>query len=104
MDAERVEVLHVADGDAGVGAVAYDLVLDLLPAVEIVLNQHLADRAGRQTRLRCARQRRTAAGDAASGATQGEGGAHDHGQTDRLSEGQRVLDGGDRLAGWGGDV
>ena len=42
VDPHRIEVLHVADGDAVVEAVADDLVLDLLPAFQILLDQHLA--------------------------------------------------------------
>jgi len=37
-----IEILHVADGYAVVVPVAYDLVLDLLPAVQALLDQHLA--------------------------------------------------------------
>ena len=46
MDAHRIEVLHVADGDAVVATVANDLVLDLLPAAQAFLHQHLASAAG----------------------------------------------------------
>ena len=45
VDAHRVEVLHVADRDAGVGGVAHHLVLDLFPALQGALQQHLADGA-----------------------------------------------------------
>ena len=41
MDAQRVEVLHVADRDAVVETVAHHLVLNLLPAFKAFLNQHL---------------------------------------------------------------
>jgi hypothetical protein len=41
VDAHRVEVLHVADGDAVVARVAHDLVLDLLPAREVLLHEDL---------------------------------------------------------------
>jgi len=41
VDAERVEVLHVADGDAVVVAVAHDLVLDLLPPLHRLLDKDL---------------------------------------------------------------
>jgi len=41
MDAERVEVLHVADRDAVVETVAHHLVLYLLPALERLLDQYL---------------------------------------------------------------
>ena len=46
VDAHRVEVLHVADGDAVVAAVADDLVLDLLPAAQVLLDEHLRHAAG----------------------------------------------------------
>ena len=41
MYAERVEVLHVADCDAVVVAVAHDLVFDFLPSAQGLLDQHL---------------------------------------------------------------
>ena len=41
MDTEWVEVLHVADCDAVVVAVAHHLVLYLLPALETLLDEHL---------------------------------------------------------------
>ena len=41
MYAERVEVLHIADGDAVVEAVAHHLVFYFLPALEGFLHQHL---------------------------------------------------------------
>ena len=34
MDAQRIQVLHIADGDAVVIAVAHNLVLYLLPSLE----------------------------------------------------------------------
>ena len=43
---ERVDVLHRADRDARVVGVAHHLVLDLFPADEAALDDHLADRAG----------------------------------------------------------
>ena len=42
VDAQRVDVLHRAHGDARVLVVAHDLVLDLLPADEAALDHHLA--------------------------------------------------------------
>ena len=41
VDAERVEILHVADRDAVVVAVAHHLELDLLPAPQGLLDEHL---------------------------------------------------------------
>ena len=52
VDAQRVEVLHVADRDAVVVAVAHDLVLDLLPALERLFDEYL-----RRVRERLVRQR-----------------------------------------------
>ena len=48
VDAQRVDVLHGADGDARVVRVAHHLVLDLLPAHEAVLDHDLADGAQAQ--------------------------------------------------------
>ena len=45
VNAHRVEVLHVADGDAVVLLIADDLVLDLLPAAQIFLDKDLLDAA-----------------------------------------------------------
>ena len=44
MHAHRIQVLHVANSDAGVVGVAHDLVLDFFPAGERALDQHLPDR------------------------------------------------------------
>ena len=41
VNAERVHIFHVADGDAVVHAVTHDLVLDLLPAAEPLLDEDL---------------------------------------------------------------
>ncbi len=48
VDAQRVDVLHGAHGDAGVVRVAHHLVLDLLPAHETALDHDLADGAQAQ--------------------------------------------------------
>ena len=41
MDAQRVEILHIADRDTVVKTVTHHLVLHLLPATEALLNQYL---------------------------------------------------------------
>ena len=41
MNAHRIKVFHIADGDAIVVAVAHHLVFDLFPALEILLDQDL---------------------------------------------------------------
>src|SRR4029078_11672923 len=48
VDAQRVDVLHRAHGDTRVLVIAHDLVFDLLPADEALLDHDLADRAGPQ--------------------------------------------------------
>ena len=45
MDAHRVEVLDRADDDGVVSAVAHQLELELVPAEQRLLDEHLADRA-----------------------------------------------------------
>ena len=49
VDAHRVDILHVADGDAVVGAVAHHLVLDLLPADKGAFEENLIDGACGET-------------------------------------------------------
>jgi len=43
MDAHGIKVLHVADDDAVVLGIPHDLVLELLPAQDRLLDQHLVD-------------------------------------------------------------
>ena len=73
MDAHRVEVLHPADRDRGVVRVAQDLELDLVPAEQRALDEHLADGARRQAvgdPLACLRRR---VREAAAAAAEREG-------------------------------
>ncbi len=44
MDAERVEILHIADGDTVAETVTHHLILDFLPAFETLLDEHLGRR------------------------------------------------------------
>ena len=48
MHAHRVEVLDRADDDAVARGVAHHLELELLPALERLLDEHLPDRARRE--------------------------------------------------------
>ncbi len=48
--AHRIEVLDRADDDAVAGVVAHHLELELLPALERLLDEHLSDRARREAR------------------------------------------------------
>ncbi|KAG2007663.1 hypothetical protein GB937_008476 [Aspergillus fischeri] len=45
MDTQRVKVLHVADSDTVVGSITDDFVLDLLPALEGLLDQDLGSKS-----------------------------------------------------------
>ena len=84
VDAERVDVLHRAHGDAGVVGVAHHLVLDLLPADEALLDHDLADRARAEARPDPLAVGVLGADDAAAGATERERRPDDRRQTDLL--------------------
>ncbi len=84
VDAERIDVLHRADGDARVVGVAHHLVFDLLPADEALLDHHLAD----GTRPKAGPNALAVGGlgldDAAAGATERERRTDDRRQADGL--------------------
>ena len=92
MDADGVEVLHVADGDAVAGGVAHDLVLDLLPASDALFDQALADAGEAQAVGAHRLQLLAGAADAAARAAQRVGGAHNDGVADLFGEHAGVLD------------
>ena len=93
VDAHRVQVLHVADDDAGVRAVPHNLVLELFPALQVALQQHLADGAGAQAAADHRRQFLQRPHDTAARAAQGVGGPHDEGQAELLCRTLRLLHG-----------
>ena len=93
--AHRVEVLHVADGDAVVGAVAHHLVLDLFPAEQAALQQHLVDGAGGQPAADDLLQLLRCEGDAAAGAAERVGGADDERQAEYVGDEPRLAQAGD---------
>ena len=99
MDAHRVEVLHVADGDARVGRVTHDLVFDLFPAHERSFDEDLADRRRADAALRDRPQRVAVVREAATCAAERERGTDDEREADPLGEHGRVVDiaRGDRL-------
>ena len=41
MDAQRIEVLHVTDGDAVVPVVSDNLILNLLPSAKVLVDEDL---------------------------------------------------------------
>ena len=91
MHAERVDILHGADGNAGVLGVAHHLVFDLLPADEAALDHHLANRAGAQAALHALPVLLFGGNDAAARAAEGEGGANDRGEADLRERRRRRL-------------
>jgi len=99
VDTHRVDVLHGADGDDVAGGVPHDLELDLLPAGDAPLDEHLVDPGQVQAAVRDLPQGDLVIGDAASGAAQGVGGTDDHGIADLIGEGDSVLYGVDHLGG-----
>ena len=78
VDADRVEVFHVADGDGGVVLVADDLVFDLLKALDALFDQHLADRRERQRVFHQRQEFFLVVGEAAAGAAERERRAQHH--------------------------
>ena len=65
----RVNILHIADSDTVSGAVPHDLVLDLLPARDTALHQHLSHPGQAQSVFQDAFQLRLVVGDPAAGAS-----------------------------------
>ena len=93
MDAHGVHVLHVADGDAIVGAVPHHLVLDLFPADQRAFQQDLGDGAGRQSRADEALELFFGVGDAAAAAAQGVCGPDHQRQAHALGGGPGLFHG-----------
>ncbi len=75
--AQRVEVLHVADGDAVVVLVAHDLILNLLPSAQGLLHQHL--RRERESLLEQHVQLCLVVGKAGTQSAKSIGGTHNDG-------------------------
>ena len=95
VDAHGVQVLHVADDDAGVRSVPHDLVLELFPALQVALQQHLSDGTCAKAAADHRGQLLQRPHDAAARAAQGVGGAHDQRKAQLLSHPLRLLQGGD---------
>ena len=91
MDADGVQVFHIADGDDVALGVAHDLVFDLLPAGDALFHQNLVDGGKPQTVGGDLVQLVAVLADAAAGAAHGKGGAHDDGVADDLGKVQRVV-------------
>ena len=91
MDADGVEVLHVADGDHVALGVTHDLVLDLFPAGDALFHQDLVNGGKTQAVGGDLVQFFAVLADAAAGAAHGKGRAHDDGIADDLGKIQRVV-------------
>ena len=96
MDAQRVEVLHVADGDAVVVAVAHHLVLYLLPASQRLLHQHL--RREREGLLGLRQQFVVVVAEAGTETAEGVGGTQYDGESQFVGCPLHLLDSRARLA------
>ncbi len=79
MDAHGVEVLHAADDDAVVIAIAHDLILELLPSQHALLYQHLMDARVGETAAGDGLQLRLVVGDASARPSQGVRRSDQHG-------------------------
>lgn len=102
VNAKGIEVLHVADGDAVVGGVADNLILDFLPSLQGLLDQDLRGQSERPSRhvaelLLIMRESR-------SKTTQSVGSADDDGVSNNLGGFQCLLDGSDSNRLGDGDV
>ena len=90
--AHRVEVLHAADRDGGVRGVAQHFELDLLPAQQAALDQHLADGAGGQAMTDAEASLVRRVGESPAAAAERERRADDHCGAELLDEAHPVLD------------
>ena len=90
--AHGVEVLDGAHDDAVAGDVAHDLHLDLLPALEALLDEHLAVGRERKALLGNAQQVIVVVGHTAAGTAQREGRAQHHRVADVRRDGLALPD------------
>ena len=82
VDADGVEILHVADDDAVVRAVAHDLVLDFLPPGDALFQKHLADHAELEPLAADVAELLEGVRNASARAAERVGGAHDDRKAD----------------------
>jgi hypothetical protein len=102
VDTQRVKVLHVAHGDTVVISVANDLVLDLLPALEGLLDENLGSQ--RQGARRQITELVGVGSETRAETTKSIGGADNDGVTDLLGGLQSIIDGTDGNGLSNGDV
>ena len=92
MDAHRVDVLHVADGDAVVRAVPHHLIFDLFPAEQRPLEQDLADRRGGEPAARHVLELIERVRDSSTRSAERIRRAHDRRQADSLRDRARLIE------------
>ena len=91
VNADRVEVLHAADGNHVAGRIAHGFKLDLLPAGHTLLDEHLGN-GGKIQAVACdGRELLRGIRDAAAGAAQGIGRTDNNRVTDLRGDLQRLL-------------
>ena len=90
--ADRVDVLHVADGDGVALAVAHNLIFNFLPARDVLLDQNFIDAGVHDARSRDFAQLVPGVGDATAGAAEGVRRTNDDRQANFLGKRNRVLD------------
>ena len=84
MDAHRVDILDGADDDAVIGLVADHLHLELFPAEYAFFDEHLGGGGKVQAMSDDLAEFFEIIGNTATGSGEGEGGAHNGGQADKL--------------------
>ena len=92
VDAHRVDILHAADADGRVVAVAHHLVLDLLIALDALLDEHLVHGRERKGVAHHLAQFGLVVGETAARAAQREGRAQHHRIADLLGHRHGLLD------------
>ncbi len=90
VDAHRVQVLHVADGDDVAQAVAHDFVLDLLPSQQTALDHQLAAHRELEALAADFPEFVTGRGHTAAGAAQGVSRPHNAGIGHDIEDGLQV--------------
>ena len=101
MNADGVEVFHGADGDGVALGVADDFEFNLFPAADAFFNEDLVDRRSLEAVVGDLVQRFGVVADAAAGAAEGEGWAHDDRIADLVGVLQRADNVGDDFGGDG---
>ena len=93
MDAHRVQVLHVADGDGGIVLIPHHFIFDFLEAFDAFFNQHFPDGRKFQGMFHQRHEICFVVSKATAGAAQGEGRAQDDRVTNLFRDFESVFHG-----------